>query len=169
MGKLIVDVGFGYVQSAALGYAFGSVGHLMADERTKKAYATRFGSKAAHLKGLKQAKQFGEFCAAFTAFEGIVHVARGVGDKWNGILGSTAVGVYTMRKRSWATRIQNGLTFGGFNYLLTSFGGGQPAAEQGKGAKGQQGKGGNKKQEEKGKGKGKGDKAPAGTAGGRRW
>lgn len=157
MGKLIVDVGFGYVQSAALGYAFGSVGHLMADERTKKAYATRFGSKAAHLKGLKQAKQFGEFCAAFTAFEGIVHVARGVGDKWNGILGSTAVGVYTMRKRSWATRIQNGLTFGGFNYLLTSFGGGQPAAEQGKG--------GNKKQEEKGKG----DKAPAGAAGGRRW
>lgn len=143
----------------------------MADERTKKAYATRFGSKAAHLKGMKQAKQFGEFCAAFTAFEGIVHVARGVGDKWNGIVGSTMVGIYTMRKRSWATRIQNGLTFGGFNYLLTSFAGPQQPQDgkDGKGGKGgkpgqqqkqQPGKGGKR---DEGKDKKKGEKA------GRRW
>lgn len=139
----------------------------MVDERTKKAYATRFGGKAAHYKGIKQAKQFGEFCAAFTAFEGVIHVARGVSDKWNGILGSTAVGVYTMRRRSWASRIQNGLTFGGFNYLLTSFGGGQP--QDGKGGKpGQkQTVGGQKGKKDEGKKKGD-DKAKA-AAGGRRW
>lgn len=207
VGKLMVDVGFGYLQvgvvrsslygsneeravytphvpthsqhhhpspyiythphptlqSAALGYAFGAGGHLMADERTKKAYATRFGSKAAHLKGLKQAKQFGEFCAAFTAFEGLVHVARGVGDKWNGIVGSTMVGVYAVRKKSWAARLQNGVTFGGFNYLLSSFAGGEGEEVGGKGAGKGKGKGQGGKEREKERGK-----APVGGGKGRR-
>ena len=61
--KLAVDVGFGYIQSAALGYAFGFGGALMADEVTKKTYARLLGGRAPHMKGMKQAKQFGEFCA----------------------------------------------------------------------------------------------------------
>ena len=85
MGKLAVDVAFGYCQSAALGYGFGFIGALMADEMTKKVTARYFGNRGPHMRGMKQAKQFGEFCAAFTFFEGALLVGRGVNDKWNAV------------------------------------------------------------------------------------
>jgi hypothetical protein len=129
VGKLVVDVGMGYLQSAALGYAFGYGGAVMADDMTKRLGARFCGKTFAHKRGIKQAKQFGEFCAAFTAFEGILHVGRGISDKWNGILGSTAVGMYTTRNRALSAQLKNGLTFGGFNYLLSGFAGGKQQAE----------------------------------------
>lgn len=133
VGKLAVDVGFGYLQSAALGYAFGFGGALMADDMTKKLGARFCGKTFPHKRGLKQAKQFGEFCAAFTAFEGLMHVGRGVNDKWNGIVGSTMVGMFMMRNRPLPAQLKNGLTFGGFNYVISAFGGGKPV--EGKGGK----------------------------------
>jgi hypothetical protein len=133
VGKLAVDVGFGYLQSAALGYAFGFGGALMADDMTKKLGARFCGKTFPHKRGLKQAKQFGEFCAAFTAFEGLLHVGRGVNDKWNGIVGSTMVGMFTMRNRPLPMQLKNGLTFGGFNYVISAFGGGKQM--EGKGGK----------------------------------
>ncbi len=133
VGKLAVDVGFGYLQSAALGYAFGFGGALMADDMTKKLGARFCGKTFPHKRGLKQAKQFGEFCAAFTAFEGLMHVGRGVNDKWNGIVGSTMVGMFTMRNRPLPMQLKNGLTFGGFNYVISAFGGGKQV--EGKGGK----------------------------------
>jgi len=131
VGKLVVDVGMGYLQSAALGYAFGYGGAVMADDMTKRLGARFCGKTFAHKRGIKQAKQFGEFCAAFTAFEGILHVGRGISDKWNGILGSTAVGMYTTRNRALSAQLKNGLTFGGFNYVLSGFAGGKQQAEGG--------------------------------------
>ena len=141
VGKLAVDVGFGYLQSAALGYAFGFGGALMADDMTKKLGARFCGKTFPHKRGLKQAKQFGEFCAAFTAFEGLLHVGRGVNDKWNGIVGSTMVGMFTMRNRPLPMQLKNGLTFGGFNYVISAFGGGKQV-DKGEGKSG--GKGGEK-------------------------
>ena len=49
------------------------------------------------------------------------------------------MGMFTMRKKALPTQLKNGLTFGGFNYLISAFGGG---VKEGEGKEGVGGKGG---------------------------
>lgn len=121
VGKLVADTGISYMQSAMMGYLFGFIGGLTMPAAKKAVYKKFFGRLGPHKKGLKQAKQFGEFCAAFTLFEGGLQVVRGINDKWNSVVGSYGVGMYTTRKRPLPEQIKSGLAFAAFNYFLSGF------------------------------------------------
>ena len=58
------------------------------------------------------------------------------------VIGSGAVGMFTMRKRSLSAQLKNGLTFAGFNFLLMGFAGDTKKGDQPTVPAGKKGKGG---------------------------
>jgi hypothetical protein len=73
------------VESAAFGYVLGAGGGLIMAGPKKAAYKRLIKGWYPHKLGIKQAREWGKFCAAFTFFEGAVRLGRGMEDKWNGV------------------------------------------------------------------------------------